>query len=171
MAGADRSLAIAGLKPDHLRGTVPFMTTDTPFHLAFPVHDLEKAEQFYGQLLGCVIGRRSLLWIDFDFFGHQITAHLRPEECQQPASNAVDGDAVPVRHFGAILPWDRWQALADRLQAEEISFLLAPKIRFKGKPGEQGTFFIRDPSGNALEFKTFKNKAQIFARGGDDDHI
>ncbi|WP_150005482.1 VOC family protein [Iodidimonas muriae] len=147
------------------------MTTDTPFHLAFPVHDLEKAEQFYGQLLGCVIGRRSLLWIDFDFFGHQITAHLRPEECQQPASNAVDGDAVPVRHFGAILPWDRWQALADRLQAEEISFLLAPKIRFKGKPGEQGTFFIRDPSGNALEFKTFKNKAQIFARGGDDDHI
>lgn len=142
----------------------------TPFHLAFPVHDLALARGFYAETLGCSVGRASERWIDFDFFGNQITAHLRPEECRPAQSNAVDGDAVPVRHFGAILDWGQWERMAARLKAAGTDFLIAPKVRFAGKPGEQGTFFVSDPSGNALEFKSFKNPDRLFAAGAPDDH-
>ncbi|RMD91235.1 MAG: glyoxalase [Alphaproteobacteria bacterium] len=146
------------------------MNASTPFHLAFPVDDLAAAEKFYAGTLGCRTGRRSPRWIDFDFFGHQITAHLRPEECRTAATNPVDGDAVPVRHFGAVLAWPDWDALAARLEAAGIEFLIRPRIRFRGKAGEQGTFFIRDPAGNALEFKTFRDPKRLFAPGKADDH-
>jgi len=134
-----------------------------PFHLAFPVADLGKTEQFYADLLGCRIGRRAEKWIDFDFFGHQISAHLRPEETGLAKRNEVDGDQVPVRHFGAILDWENWHQLAERLQAADTKFIIEPHIRFKGQVGEQATMFMLDPSGNALEFKSFKDKGQIFA--------
>ncbi|MFQ5347748.1 MAG: VOC family protein [Rhodothalassiaceae bacterium] len=146
------------------------MNASTPFHLAFPVDDLAAAEKFYTGTLGCRIGRRAPHWIDFDFFGHQITAHLRPEECRAAATNPVDGDAVPVRHFGAVLAWADWDALTARLEAAGIDFLIRPHIRFRGKAGEQGTFFIRDPAGNALEFKTFRDRERLFAPGKADDH-
>ena len=141
------------------------MTPDTrpPFHLAFPVNDLEQARRFYAGVLGCPVGRESSRWIDFDFFGHQITAHLS-EPGDVAAANPVDGDAVPVRHFGAILPWAEWQELAARLARHDLDFLIEPKIRFAGQVGEQGTFFVRDPSGNALEFKSFRDPARLFAR-------
>jgi uncharacterized protein len=135
-----------------------------PFHLAFPVHDLEAARAFYAGLLGCRTGREDARWIDFDFFGHQITAHLVDGDEAGAASNAVDGDEVPVRHFGAILGWDDWHALAERLGAAGVRFVIAPRIRFAGEVGEQATFFLRDPSSNALEFKSFKDPARIFAR-------
>jgi extradiol dioxygenase family protein len=135
-----------------------------PFHLAFPVTDLPATRRFFAEVLGCGIGRESERWIDFDFFGHQITAHL-VEQSDSPHSNPVDGDAVPVPHFGAVLPWPRWQALADRLRQHGIEFLIPPRVRFEGEPGEQGTFFIRDPSGNALEFKSFRERDRMFRRG------
>jgi len=138
-----------------------------PFHLAFPVDDLTAAEQFYAGLLHCAVGRRSDTWIDFNFFGHQITAHLKPEAVKPAQANAVDGDAVPVRHFGAVLPGEAWRALADRLAAAGVAFLIEPRLRFEGKPGEQGTFFVADPAGNALEFKTFKDLTLLFEAGGD----
>ncbi|MCB9758574.1 MAG: VOC family protein [Alphaproteobacteria bacterium] len=137
-----------------------------PFHLAFPVDDLDAARRFYGELLGCAIGRTDPSWVDFNFFGHQITAHLRPEEAPRAIrTNAVDGDAVPVRHFGAVLPWDGWEALAARLAKAGVAFLIAPKVRFQGQVGEQGTFFVEDPAGNALEFKSFRDPARLFAAG------
>ena len=135
-----------------------------PFHLAFPVKSLEETRAFFHGVLGCPLGRESAAWIDFDFFGNQITAHLKPEDCTGEGAAAVDGDAVPVRHFGAILEWGEWERLAGALKGRNYPFAIAPKIRFKGKPGEQGTFFVRDPSGNALEFKTFKTPSQVFAR-------
>ena len=135
-----------------------------PFHLAFPVSDLEKTRHFYVEVLGCTVGRDAPLWIDFNFFGHQISAHLRPEEVSAPHTNPVDGDAVPVRHFGAVLGWEQWEALAQKLQQMNHPFRIEPKIRFQGKPGEQGTFFLDDPSGNCLEFKSFRNMEQLFAR-------
>lgn len=141
-----------------------------PFHLAFPVDDLAAAEGFYAGLLGCRVGRRSPRWIDFDFFGHQITAHLSPEECRPAEANPVDGKKVPVRHFGAVLDWPDWEALADKLKAANIAFVIAPYVRFEGKPGEQGTFFLRDPAGNALEFKTFRDPDRLFDPGARDDH-
>ena len=134
-----------------------------PFHLAFPVHDLKAARSFYTGVLGCGVGRETGRWIDFDFFGHQITAHLSPAEAPC-ATNPVDGDAVPVRHFGLVLPWDKWQELAARLEANGIDFLVQPKIRFGGQPGEQATLFIRDPSGNALEFKSFRDGEALFRK-------
>jgi extradiol dioxygenase family protein len=140
------------------------MTGRPRFHLAFPVHDLAAARAFYGGVLGCAEGRSDDHWIDFDFHGHQIVAHLAPQECAPAATGPVDGHEVPVRHFGLILPWQAWQALADRLTAAGMAFIIAPYVRFEGQAGEQGTFFIRDPSGNALEFKTFRDEAQIFAR-------
>lgn len=143
---------------------------EAPFHLAFPVDDLAAAERFYAGLLGCRVGRRSPRWIDFDFFGHQITAHLSPEECRPAEANAVDGKDVPVRHFGAVLDWPDWETLADKLKAANIEFVIAPYIRFGGKPGEQGTFFLRDPAGNALEFKTFRDRSRLFDPGARDDH-
>lgn len=134
-----------------------------PFHLAFPVHDLAAARHFYETVLGCRVGRTDPRWIDFDFFGHQITAHLKPEETAVARTNAVDGDQVPVRHFGAILDWADWEALGERLRAAGLDFLIEPHVRFKGQVGEQGTMFVKDPSGNALEFKSFRDKSRIFA--------
>ncbi len=134
-----------------------------PFHLAFPVLDLESTRRFYGELLGCQEGRSAAAWVDFDFRGHQISAHVRPEECAGARANDVDGDAVPVRHFGLVLPWEDWHALRDRLVAGEAEFVIEPRIRFEGEVGEQATMFVRDPSGNALEFKAFRDPSRLFA--------
>ena len=133
------------------------------FHLAFPVSDLSATRRFYVELLGCRVGRESEHWIDFNFFDHQITAHLTTM-LDMVAANPVDGDSVPVRHFGVILAWEEWQALAERLQKNQIDFVITPHIRFKGEIGEQATMFIRDPSGNALEFKSFRHMRRVFAR-------
>ncbi|MEM9917217.1 MAG: VOC family protein [Bacteroidota bacterium] len=135
----------------------------TPFHLAFPVTDLVKTREFYEGLLGCKVGRTSDRWIDFDFWGNQITAHFTEESISEPAANAVDGKSVPIKHFGAILEWAEWEKLSDKLQQHGISFVIEPYVRFKGEVGEQATMFFYDPSGNALEFKSFKNFDQIFA--------
>ncbi len=135
-----------------------------PFHLAFPVTSLSHARAFYGDLLGCPEGRSSESWVDFDFHGHQIVAHLAPEEARAVAAHDVDGDNVPVRHFGVVLSMDAWQALAGRLQAAGTRFVVQPHIRFRGQPGEQATMFLLDPSGNALEFKAFADRAQLFAK-------
>lgn len=134
------------------------------FHLAFPVDDLTRARAFYGGLLGCAEGRSSESWVDFDFHGHQIVAHLAHDEVGRAATNAVDGDNVPVRHFGLILAWDQWEALADSLKQADTDFIIEPHIRFKGQPGEQATMFFLDPAGNALEFKAFRDEADIFAK-------
>ena len=135
-----------------------------PFHLAFPVHDLEAARGFYGGLLGCPEGRSAEDWIDFDFFGHQIVAHLDPTMEPRPHSNAVDGHDVPVPHFGAVLPIERWRELAERLGAAGVEFVIAPTVRFAGQAGEQATMFFLDPSGNALEIKAMRHPANLFAR-------
>jgi extradiol dioxygenase family protein len=135
-----------------------------PFHLAFPVHDLDAARAFYGGLLGCPEGRSSDQWIDFDFFGHQIVAHLDPAMQPRPHRNPVDGHDVPVPHFGAVLAMETWQALADRLTAAGTAFVIAPTVRFRGLPGEQATMFFLDPSGNALELKAMADPANLFAR-------
>ncbi|MBV8979087.1 MAG: VOC family protein [Alphaproteobacteria bacterium] len=140
------------------------MTERARFHLAFPVDDLAKARSFYAGLLGCPEGRAGDCWVDFDFFGHQIVAHLSPDEAGHKAHNLVDGDEVPVRHFGAILPMAQWRALAARLRDAGMRFLIEPEIRFEGLPGEQATFFVLDPSGNALEFKAFDDETRIFAK-------
>jgi len=134
-----------------------------PFHLAFPVHDLEKARTFYGGLLGCVEGRSSDTWIDFNFWGHQVVAHLSHGDASTAITNQVDGKTVPAPHFGVVLGWDDWHALKDKLIAANLDFILEPYIRFAGLPGEQATMFIQDPSGNALEFKSFKDMDQLFA--------
>lgn len=134
-----------------------------PFHLAFPVTDLVKTRAFYEGLLGCGVGRTSERWIDFDFWGNQITAHLIDTDAEHQPTNAVDGKNVPVNHFGAILSWDEWQALAEKLKTHGIEFIIEPYIRFQGEVGEQATMFFLDPSGNAIEFKSFKDFAQIFA--------
>jgi extradiol dioxygenase family protein len=134
------------------------------FHLAFPVHDLQAARRFYGGLLGCPEGRSSDAWIDFDFYGHQIVAHLAPEETGHRATSSVDEHNVPVRHFGAILTMEQWQALADKLKAANTKFVIEPYVRFKGQVGEQATMFFLDPSGNALEFKAFGDRSQVFAK-------
>lgn len=135
-----------------------------PFHLAFPVHDLAAARAFYGGVLGCAEGRSSDRWIDFDFFGHQVVAHLSPDEAAAARTNEVDGDAVPVRHFGVVLKWDAFPGVEARLRDHGVQFLIEPHTRFQGEPGEQSTMFLLDPSGNALEFKAFRDPAQIFAR-------
>ncbi len=140
------------------------MSSDRPrFHLAFPIRDVESTRAFYAGLLGCPVGREAKEWIDFDLFGHQLSAHVAPPQ-GTPDTNFVDGDDVPVRHFGLILPMDQWQALADKLTAAKVEFRIRPHVRFQGKVGEQATFFVLDPSGNALEFKAFKDQARIFAR-------
>jgi extradiol dioxygenase family protein len=135
-----------------------------PFHLAFPVHDLQLARQFYGGVLGCPEGRSSDAWIDFDLFGHQIVAHLAPEEAGHHQTSAVDGDDVPVRHFGVVLDMLAWTALADSLRASGVRFIIEPHIRFQGQVGEQATMFFLDPSGNALEFKAFADPGRLFAK-------
>ncbi len=134
-----------------------------PFHLAFPVHDLNAAREFYGRVMGCAEGRSSDHWVDFDFFGHQIVAHLDPSACAVATHNPVDGHDVPVPHFGIVLAMDQWQALAARVKAAGIVFGIEPYIRFKGEAGEQATMFFQDPSGNALEFKAFADDSQLFA--------
>ena len=134
------------------------------FHLAFPVTSLEKARAFYGGLLGCREGRSAPDWVDFDFYGHQIVAHLAPDEAGHRSTNAVDGDNVPVRHFGAILPMDEWHKLAARLKTAGQTFVIEPHVRFKGEVGEQATMFLLDPCGNALEFKAFKDIGRLFAK-------
>lgn len=137
-----------------------------PFHLAIPVHDIAVARAFYGGRLGCPEGRSSDVWVDFDFFGHQLVVHLDP--ARQPHSpelfNAVDGHEVPVPHFGVVLDWHAWHALADRLVAAGQQFGIAPGIRFAGQVGEQATLFFYDPSGNALEFKAFRDPSRLFAK-------
>ena len=140
-------------------GSIPGMR---PFHLAFPVRDLAEARAFYGGVLGCPEGRSSDRWIDFDFFGHQVVAHLSPAGATE--TNEVDGDNVPVRHFGVVLSWDEFPEMAERLRDKGQRFLIEPRIRFQGKPGEQATMFLLDPSGNALEFKAFKDPGKLFAR-------
>jgi extradiol dioxygenase family protein len=135
-----------------------------PFHLAFPVHDLAAARRFYGELLGCPEGRSSDEWVDFDFYGHQIVAHLAPDEVGHRNTNAVDGDAVPVRHFGLVLELEAWRALAAKLEAAGVRFIVAPHVRFAGQVCEQSTMFFLDPSGNALEFKAFRDPSRLFAK-------
>lgn len=135
-----------------------------PFHLAFPVDDLAKARAFYGDLLGCAEGRSSPEWVDFDFYGHQIVAHLAPGEVGHRSTSAVDGDNVPVRHFGVVLSMDAWQKLADKLKHAGTKFVIEPHVRFKGQVGEQATMFFLDPCGNALEFKAFEDMNQLFAK-------
>ena len=134
-----------------------------PFHLALPVHDLGQARDFYCGLMGFATGRTDERWIDLDFFGHQVTLHLVDAEDGPENTNPVDGDAVPARHFGVVLDRDGWDQLAERLTAAGIEFLIEPKVRFEGEVGEQATMFFRDPSGNALEFKSFRDPGQLFA--------
>lgn len=135
-----------------------------PFHLAFPVHDLAAARAFYGGLLGCPEGRSAAEWVDFDLYGHQVVAHLAPDEARAASTNAVDGDQVPVRHFGVVLPMDEWHGLAERLRAAGMRFVIEPHVRFQGEVGEQATMFFLDPSGNALEFKAFRDLSALFAK-------
>lgn len=148
---------------------LPAMTATSPsslppFHLAFPVHDLAAARAFYGDLLGCPEGRSSPEWIDFNFYGHQIVAHLSPDEAGHRNTSAVDGEDVPVRHFGAVLSMEQWETLADKLRAAGTKFVIEPQVRFKGQVGEQATMFFLDPSGNALEFKAFADMGSLFAK-------
>ena len=133
-----------------------------PFHLALSVRSLEDTRSFYGEIMGCTEGRSAATWVDFDFFGHQLSFHVLPQSGKN-ALNPVDGDAVPIPHFGAVLPWEKWHELRDRLLRANVSFDIDPKIRFVGEIGEQATLFFRDPSGNALEFKSFKNPENLFA--------
>jgi extradiol dioxygenase family protein len=135
-----------------------------PFHLAFPVHDLDAARAFYGELLGCPEGRSDTDWIDFDFFGHQIVAHLAPGQRPAAHTNPVDGHDVPVPHFGAVLRMEQWQELADRLTAAGTRFVIEPNVRFAGLPGEQATMFFHDPSGNAIEIKAMRDPAKLFEK-------
>ena len=133
-----------------------------PFHLAFPVHDLQATRAFIVDVLGARVGRESERWVDFDFFGHQVTAHLDP--ASKPATtNPVDGKAVPTFHFGVVLDWPTWEQLAERLRTKNVDFIIEPYVRFQGEIGEQGTFFIKEPSGNGIEFKSFKDMGQLFA--------
>ena len=140
------------------------MTPRPRFHLAFPVRDLAEARAFYGDLLGCPEGRSAVDWVDFDFFGHQIVAHLSPPSDGHKCQNRVDGELVPVRHFGVILTLPQWQEMAEKLRGKEIKFLIEPTLRFRGQPGEQATMFFEDPSGNALEIKAFAEDSMVFAQ-------
>ena len=135
-----------------------------PFHLAFPVDDLAAARGFYGKLLGCPEGRSANHWVDFNLYGHQIVAHLAPKAVRAKATNPVDGDEVPVPHFGAVLPMKDWEKLAERLVEGGVEFIIPPTVRFAGQPGEQATMFLRDPAGNALEFKAMADRAKLFAK-------
>ena len=134
------------------------------FHIAFPVNNLENTKYFYSKILGCSLGRETDKWIDFNLFGHQIVAHFSPEDCLESNVNKVDGDLVSCRHFGVILPWDNWEIMGKMIKKKQINFMIKPKIRFKNLKGEQGTFFLKDPSGNVLEFKSFKNDSMIFEK-------
>jgi extradiol dioxygenase family protein len=136
----------------------------SPFHLAFPVDDLAAARRFYGELLGCPEGRSADHWVDFDLHGHQIVAHLAPDAVRRGATNPVDGEDVPVPHFGLVLTMDDWKALAAKLESAGTKFVIPPTVRFAGELGEQATMFLLDPAGNALEFKAMANPANLFAK-------
>ena len=136
----------------------------SPFHLAFPVNDIAEARRFYGDLIGCPEGRSADDWVDFNFYGHQIVAHLAPDETGQVKRSQVDGHGVPVRHFGIVLPMADWSSLAERLRAAGTAFVIEPYVRFAGEPGEQATMFFTDPSGNAIEVKAFADIAKLFAK-------
>jgi extradiol dioxygenase family protein len=138
----------------------------SPFHLAFAIDDIEAARRFYGGVLGCAVGREAANWIDFDFFGHQISAHLSREPRAGDRST-VDGVFVPLHHFGVLLPWNAWETLSGRLAAADWPFELTPRVRYEGEPGEQGTFFVKDPAGNALEFKAYRNPDAVYASHAD----
>jgi extradiol dioxygenase family protein len=143
------------------------LKTLRPFHLAIPVTDIEQARQFYGGLFGCEEGRSASSWVDFDFFGHQLVVHLKPLDDAQGDDthhNRVDGHDVPVPHFGLVLEWDDWESLASKLKAARVEFVIDPYVRFEGQVGEQATMFLLDPSGNALEFKAFRDITQLFAK-------
>ena len=140
------------------------MSAIRPFHLAIPVHDLEIAREFYGDILGCSTGRESENWIDFNFFGHQLVTHLDKNMNISDSTNTVDGNRVPVPHFGIILKKKDWDTLAKKLTAANVDFIVEPRTRFKDNTGEQSTMFIKDPSGNALEFKSFQDDGHIFTR-------
>jgi len=137
-----------------------------PFHLAIPVGDLKRCKSFYIDILGCSVGRRDVKWIDLNLFGHQLVLHEIPEKAskKESFSNPVDGHEVPIPHFGVVLDWDDWMNLANRLKLQNIEFVIDPYIRFKGEPGEQATMFFLDPEGNALEFKSFQDIKQLFAK-------
>lgn len=141
------------------------MTQLPPFHLAFPVDNLQAAREFWGEVMGCKEGRSSKDWCDFDFYGHQIVAHQAPSIVAKAAhgTNSVDGDAVPVPHFGIVMDMDDWKALAERLIEKGVQFDIAPRVRFRGEPGEQATMFFRDPAGNAIEMKAFADRSNLFA--------
>jgi extradiol dioxygenase family protein len=149
----------------HRRAVVALTGSARPrFHLAFPVHDLTEARAFYGGVMGCPEGRSADTWVDFDLHGHQIVAHLAPDDCRPSTTNDVDGEAVPASHFGLLLTVDEWQALVERLRAAEVEWVIEPTIRFAGEHGEQHTCFLYDPSGNALEFKAFADDEEVFRR-------
>lgn len=135
-----------------------------PFHLAFPIRDIESTRRFYVDVLGCRVGREAERWIDFDFRGHQISAHVVDQPEERVPTNVVDGKDVPVRHFGVVLPMEQWRALRDRLRDAGLEFLIEPHVRFEGEVGEQATMFVLDPSGNGLEFKAFADPSRLFAR-------
>ena len=141
------------------------MLMDIPrFHIAFPVNNLKSTKDFFTKVLGCSLGRESDKWIDFNMYGHQVVAHFSPEDCIKSSVNKVDGDMVSCRHFGVILPWGKWKILSEKIKNKKIKFMIKPKIRFKNLKGEQGTFFLKDPSGNVLEFKSFKNDSMVFEK-------
>ncbi|MEZ6094604.1 MAG: VOC family protein [Pirellulaceae bacterium] len=144
------------------RMTNESVSTLSPFHLAFPISDVEITRAFYRDVLGCRVGRSAERWIDFDFYGHQISGH-KVEVMPTVPTNEVDGKQVPAMHFGLVLPWDEWHELKERLERQQIKFLIGPYVRFEGLPGEQATMFIVDPSGNGLEFKSFRNPESLFA--------
>jgi extradiol dioxygenase family protein len=158
---------MSDIVPDRTESPEPAEPPRPRFHLAFPVHDLAAARRFYGEILGCPEGRSAAHWVDFDLHGHQIVAHLADRAADRDAdlmTNPVDGDDVPVPHFGLLLRPDDWRSLADRLVAAGVDFVIEPHTRFEGEPGEQSTMFVLDPSGNALEFKAFADDDQVFAR-------
>ena len=136
----------------------------SPFHYAFPVDDLAAARRFYGELLGCPEGRSAEHWVDFDLHGHQIVAHLSPDGARRRVTNPVDGEDVPIPHFGLVLEMGQWKALAERLSQAGVEFVIPPTVRFEGQPGEQATMFLLDPAGNALEFKAMADPAKLFAK-------
>jgi len=140
------------------------MSQINPFHLAIPVHNLEECRVFYRDVLNCDEGRSSDHWVDFNFFGHQLVIHYKPKSEEGLHTNPVDGKTVPVPHFGIVLPWGTFQDFAEVLQAKHIEFIIEPYIRFEGRVGEQATMFFYDPAGNALEFKSFKDINQLFAK-------
>lgn len=140
------------------------MSTIHPFHLAIPVHNLEACRTFYRQIIGCTEGRSSAHWVDFNFYGHQLVIHYKPKNNEALHTNPVDGKNVPVPHFGVVLPWENFWTLAKNLENQNLDFIIAPYIRFEGEVGEQATMFFYDPAGNALEFKSFKDISQLFAK-------